>query len=59
MCTAGLAIFKNPPNLEGAKALWIKHSVEGQEVIRERDLRAKIRPEVEIPKEIKDFNLTT
>ncbi len=54
---AGLAIFKNPPNLEGAKAFvdWAL-SVEGQEVIRDADPRAMIRPEVEIPKEIKDFN---
>lgn len=56
---AGLAIFKNPGNLEAAKAFidWTL-SVEGQEFIRDQDPRAMIRSEVSIPKEIKDVDLT-
>lgn len=56
---AGLAIFKNSENLDGAKAFvdWAL-SVEGQEIIRDADPRAMVREEVAIPKEIKDLDMT-
>jgi len=55
---AGLAIFKNSENLEGAKVFvdWAL-SIEGQEIIRDADPRVMGRPEVSVPKEMQDLNL--
>lgn len=56
---AGLAIFKNSENLDGAKAFidWAL-SIEGQEVIRDADPRVMGRPEVAIPAAMKDLDTT-
>jgi iron(III) transport system substrate-binding protein len=53
---AGLAIFKNADNLEGAKAFvdWAL-SKNGQEVIRDVDPRLMVRDDVAVPELMKDI----